>query len=590
MAKKLKCPKKKKTKVKRDLRHNPKRKTKIKINRKKSSFGKNTIELNPIMTISSENSVKCVIKLPNELLSLVQNKFKKNMNSEDLRELIKIYDINDDINYEYLMKSNKIDNSDIKYIYTLSYKNRKNVIQKHKIKILIFERESKLIFYQLIQFILESNAPNSQSFKQGLEKYKLSHFGKYIIPIFEGTNELKYYYFIDIILQLFEKYDNRTVCYYLLNFSNFFKKSKLNKLDEIFYILMRIDLLFFHKITDENISLLIVASSVEETIEDKLKRLKLIKNNIKEDIDKIKITNKTLLTLTDEEGDFRFNPMHYSYALYSEPIIMCYNIKNKKNMDFYYFRSNKFNYFNNNKEKNAFINYINKVLKSNVVKEYYQKVKSFSCYEFPFDDDRISNYFWKKIVFIDLDNDSWGITTREGFGIFINRNKGMNPFGLGYGIFVITIIHEFIEKGLKYLINANNKIKSYTNTPNKSLISGKDNLLSKKLNEGTDLFETLIFGGKVDRIYIGGNHFLMNINNWNISLAQFKKGFKSNNKLKTVYTLKSELKMLQKDNNVKTLFKNINYDNVDLTEISQSMIIRITEEVNPQFMDTTGYR
>ena len=69
---------------------------------------------------------------------------------------------------------------------------------------------------------------------------------------------------------------------------------------------MRIDLLFFHKITDENISLLIVASSVEETIEDKLKRLKLIKNNIKEDIDKIKITNKTLLTLTDEEGDFRF--------------------------------------------------------------------------------------------------------------------------------------------------------------------------------------------------------------------------------------------------------------------------------------------
>ena len=166
----------------------------------------------------------------------------------------------------------------------------------------------------------------------------------------------------------------------------------------------------------------------------------------------------------------------------------------------------------------------------------------------------------------------------------------MNPFGLGYGIFVITIIHEFIEKGLKYLINANNKIKSYTNTPNKSMISGKDNLLSKELNEGTDLFETLIFGGKVDRIYIGGNHFLMNINNWNISLSQFKKGFKGNNKLKSVNKLKSELKMLQKDNNVKTLFKNINYDNVDLTEISQSMIIRITEEVNPQFMDTTGYR
>ena len=145
MAKKVKCPKMKKTKVKRDLRHNTNRKTIIKRNRKKSSSGKNTIELNSIITVSSENSeVKRVIKLPSELLSLVQNKFKKNMNLEALSELIKIYDINDDINYEYLMKCNKINDSDIKYIYTLSFKNRTNVITKHKIKMLIFKRQSKL--------------------------------------------------------------------------------------------------------------------------------------------------------------------------------------------------------------------------------------------------------------------------------------------------------------------------------------------------------------------------------------------------------------------------------------------------------------
>ena len=140
MAKKVKCPKIKKTKVKRDLRHNTKRTTKIKRNRKSSS-DQNTIELNSIMTVSSENSeVKRVIKLPSELLSFVQNRFRKNMNSEALSELIKIYDINDEINYEYLMKCNKIDDSDIKCIYTLSFKNRKNVIRKHKIKILIFKR------------------------------------------------------------------------------------------------------------------------------------------------------------------------------------------------------------------------------------------------------------------------------------------------------------------------------------------------------------------------------------------------------------------------------------------------------------------
>ena len=592
MAKKVKCPKMKKTKVKRDLRHNTNRKTIIKRNRKKSSSGKNIIELNSIITVSSENSeVKRVIKLPSELLSLVQNKFKKNMNLEALSELIKIYDINDDINYEYLMKCNKINDSDIKYIYTLSFKNRINVITKHKIKMLIFKRKSKLIFYELIQFIFGSKAPNSTSFKKGLEKYKLAHFERYIIPIYEGTNELKYYYFIDIILQWFEKDKNKIAHCCLLNFSDFFKKSNLNKIDEIFYIIMRIDLHFLHDIKDENISFLNVAASVKETIDDKIKGLKLIKNSIKEDIGTIKITKKTYLTLTEEEEeDFRFKPMHYSYTLYTEPGIISYNIKIKRNMDYYYFSSNKFNYFNNNKEKKVFINYINKVLKSNVIKEYYQKVRTFSNYEFPFDDDKISNYFWKKTIFIDLDANSWGITNREGFGIFINRTKGINIFGLGYGIYVITINHEFIGHSLGYLINTNNKIKACTYKPNQSSTPENDNLLSKNLYDGGDKFETLLFGEKVDRIFIGGNHFLMNINNWNLPLDEFKEGFKSNNILKSVKTLKSELKMLQKDKNIKILFKNINYDDVDFTQISQSMPTRISEEGNPQFMNTTGFR
>ena len=74
---------------------------------------------------------------------------------------------------------------------------------------------------------------------------------------------------------------------------------------------MRIDLHFLHDIKDENISFLNVAASVKETIDDKIKGLKLIKNGIKEDIGTIKIKKKTYLTLTEEEEeDFRFKPMH----------------------------------------------------------------------------------------------------------------------------------------------------------------------------------------------------------------------------------------------------------------------------------------
>ena len=42
---------------------------------------------------------------------------------------------------------------------------------------------------------------------------------------------------------------------------------------------------------------------MKETIDDKIKGLKLIKNSIKEDIGTIKITKKTYLTLTEEEEE-----------------------------------------------------------------------------------------------------------------------------------------------------------------------------------------------------------------------------------------------------------------------------------------------
>ena len=62
---------------------------------------------------------------------------------------------------------------------------------------------------------------------------------------------------------------------------------------------------------------------------------------------------------------------------------------------------------------------------------------------------------------------------------------------------------------------------------------------------------------------IGGNHFLFNINNWNTSLEQFKKGFEENNINKDMKILKKELKLLLKeDNNVKEIFSGINYDDI----------------------------
>lgn len=233
---------------------------------------------------------------------------------------------------------------------------------------------------------------------------------------------------------------------------------------------------------------------------------------------------------------------------------------------------------------------MNKVLKSKVIKEYFRKVKSFSGYEFPFYDNKISDYLWKKTMFIDLDEQSWGITNREGFGIFINRKKGKNSIGLGYGIYIITLTHEFIGHFLAYLVNSNNKIKVSKFTPDQSFIDEKDNILSQEATDGGDKLEILLFGERVNRLFIGGNHFLMNIENWDLSLEQFQKKFKKNNIIKPMEVLKKELEILQKDNNVKIFLKNIDYNDVKSTINSQSMISRNNEVGNPQIMNMTGFR
>ena len=194
-------------------------------------------------------------------------------------------------------------------------------------------------------------------------------------------------------------------------------------------------------------------------------------------------------------------------------------------------------------------------------------------------------------MFIDLDDDSWGITNREGFGIFINRDKGNNPYGLGYGAHLINVSYEFIEHYLRYIINANNQLKVSTKTPDDSFINKGYNTKTKDYDDGGDKFESLIFDKKVSNLFIGGNHFLFNIKNWNLSLKKFKGGFKKNNDLKKVNLLKRELLKLQNDDDrIRILFQNINYDDVTEKNDSQSISIRTINKGDIQSLNMEGKR
>ena len=262
-------------------------------------------------------------------------------------------------------------------------------------------------------------------------------------------------------------------------------------------------------------------------------------------------------------------------------------------MSYNYFKLNKINYFDEDfVKKNVFVQLVNKILSSNVIKEYYQKVNTYHEYKFPFSQDNanISDYLWDKVIYADLDNKTWGISNKEGFGIFINRNNGKNLYGLGYGANIITITHEFIGHCIRILINSNNKLLAGTNTPHASYIEEEDNKKTKAYNDGGDKFEALIFGKKVTSLTIAGNHFLLDLDNWNLSLNEFQTKFKKNNVLKDLITLKNELANIRKQDLVKKLFTNINYTNVTNKIESQSILLRSNYISDLQTLDMEGFR
>ena len=56
-----------------------------------------------------------------------------------------------------------------------------------------------------MNFLLNKFKLNDDRSKKELKQYNLKNFDKFIIPISEGPEDLKYYYFMSIILDLVSK-------------------------------------------------------------------------------------------------------------------------------------------------------------------------------------------------------------------------------------------------------------------------------------------------------------------------------------------------------------------------------------------------
>ena len=532
-------------------------------------------------TFNDKKELKEIL-LPEELLKIAKSKLDDTLSILCLEEALKIYDINDYINFNYLSKCNSIENKNIKYVYTLSYDNRKKIIKKYNLdKQYIFEYRSKQIFIDLLKFIANSNL-NANTSKNPFRVFNLKGFNKFIIPISEGTEELKYYYVISVIQCWLDNPDNyntvQNICSSL--YYNLINSPSFEDIDNIFYIIFRIDFLFFYNISIDAKKIKEL-EMLYESRNDTIRALLIIEDEI-EGFNNKNITNNTVLTL--KKNNFKFNPNNYNFIGYTTKPMILQNINQKNQMNYQYYSINKFNLFSCPEDKNAFIGFVNEILQSNVIQEYFKKVKSFKNYSFPFKNKKILDFLWEKVIFADLDDNSWGFSNKEGFGIFINRQKKYgSTVQINYGGYIIAITHEFVGHYLRLLININDKKKAGTGTPIKVYNNNKDNELAKNLIDGGDKYEAILFGEKVERLFIGGNHYLFDINNWAKPIDEFREGFKNNNIIKSVKILKTELKELKSKNNYfNILFKSVNYNKITMTQKSQSISTSSNRLVDPQ--------
>ena len=390
-------------------------------NKKSHSVLSKRKESNSTSSIDYFESNKRKVLLPNELLEEAKNILKNKISLYSLRKAIKIYDISDEINYAYLNGLKNITKNHYKYIYTLSLKNKNSIIKKHKIKWKIFAKSSKLLFKELVIFLINRFKPDEDAAQQELDNYDLKYFEKFVIPINEGSDELKYYYFISIVLKWMKK-DNQNKSYqnvpdYLSYFEDFFKnETNLNKIDHVFYAIFRIDLLVLNPKSGDKSSLAKVNLMINEDIKHKIEGLKLIEDKIEEDINKIKIKDDTVLTLN--ESGYIFKPIDYYFSSELKdikPNLIIKSIVKKECMTYDYYIKNRLNCFQDEIKVRALFNYFKLIFPSRVIKEYYKKVKSFENFQFPLTNNKIIDYLLGKIICIAFNKNYWGLTNREGF-------------------------------------------------------------------------------------------------------------------------------------------------------------------------------
>lgn len=260
-------------------------------------------------------------------------------------------------------------------------------------------------------------------------------------------------------------------------------------------------------------------------------------NNINEDYFK-----DHLLKIKYGENTYEINPLECFFVGSEDTHLL--DIIYKKNYSFDYLKQKNFPLFINDDNLNNNKN----ILQSNIINEYIDIIKNIPSKKLNiFYSEKIINEINKNSIWVIFPLDKiHGITERETFTIFLNsyfKENDEEKLIIETSSKVATVANEDCNHALR-LILVINDIDIKKSTPNDGKIFKKIsyNKITKCYRDQGDKFEVIIFGDKISKIFIGGSIMILNIDNYNLSIEEFRKKFKRKNKINSVQFIKKELK------------------------------------------------
>ena len=411
--------------------------------------------------------------------------------------------------------------------------------QNSSFKIPIKFGNSELIYINLIiklqSFFCKSKVNSDNHFQKIFNKYDIK--SKIIaFDYFQDYFELKSY---DILSLLY-------ICFCLYTFFIYYdgKKSLIeSNINEEFFECSR----FLYQKFDE-----------------KLKYIKEISEYIKNDIDINKMDEKYFedhsLKIKYKEKEVEINVKDCYFLGDKEEYLD--DLINGKAYNFEYLRKKKFPLFLDESLNNDFISYVNIFLKSDITKEYLNNLTEIeSVHDQIFTDEIIqeinNNSLWVKFPI----KQTHAITERDTFTIFLNNNLDNNSENKFINILsskVITCGHEDSNHVIRLLMYINSYNVSKKTPRYKNLY--KDPSFNKyigKYNDQGDMWEHILFGNKITNLFIMGGLFILDPNNFNSKIKDFKKQFKEKNQREDLREIINQNIRKIKENKNNTLSKYI---------------------------------